>query len=128
MSIEEEMLERCLLNDPGEEELWERLDACQDEFLEEYADFDTGLDLMVITATLALNAAGCPTRMSCNGHGRQLAYVDFWIRSPNVARVCGAANRSGIGLCNCDSGGLIAETDEPMGFLRFARELRTKPH
>ncbi len=84
------------------------------------------LDLGTASATLALNAAGCPTIMACNGHQTGYPYIAFWARRERVPALRGAAEAAKVGFINGISGGLEVFSDVPDGLVRFAGELRQR--
>jgi hypothetical protein len=119
ISMEESLLENEAEPSDGER----NDDSDEDAFFDE---FGVTLDVGVASATFALNAAKCATSMSCSGHGRHAAYVQFWSRPAKVPLIVDAAKCAGVGLVNHDGGGLEVFTEDPCGMLRFARELRAR--
>jgi len=81
------------------------------------------LDLGTAAATLALNAAGCPSIMACNGHQTGYPYIAFWARREHVSLLREAAEAAHVGLINGMSGGLEVYSDVADGLVRFAGEL-----
>jgi hypothetical protein len=83
-------------------------------------------DLGTSAATLALNAAGCPTITACSGHQTGYPYIAFWSRREAVPLLLRAASVAGVGLGNAEYGALEVFTNpsDVMGLLRLARELR----
>ena len=122
LSIEEDVLGRCL-HDATDSEDFDRL---LDEILEdEFDSFETNLDFGTIAATLALNAAGCPTITSCSGHHHGIGYpqVVFWTRPHRLALLMQAAETADVGLLAGDLGWLEAYSDSMDGLMRFCRAL-----
>lgn len=126
LPFESELIARCVSTATNPDEFWDHLRNCEDEMLEEMWEFRPGLDVCVVSATLALNAAGCPTCISCSGHGRDVAFVDFWARAWAVPILCESAAAALVGLANNEEGTLAVYTDEADGLIRFARELRSR--
>src|SRR5260370_11249139 len=56
------------------------------------------LDFGTASATLVLNAAGCPTIMACSGHQTGYPYMPFWLPIVNLPLLAEAAREAGIGL------------------------------
>lgn len=87
------------------------------------------LDLGTAAATLALNAAGCPTISSCNGsHGHRYDYptVAFFAPEAKLTLLRQAAEAARVGLLTDDEGWVEVFSDVPDGLLRFAAEMRTR--
>lgn len=103
-----------------ERSYWDCLDDRDDEFF----DLGYGVEIGVLAASLALNAAKCPTFMSCNGHGSYCADIDFWTRPHRAEILAEAALEAGVGLGNCDGGAMKVYSDDALGLIRFAMELR----
>lgn len=103
--IEEEirLLDRVAL--AGDEDREDALESAQEEFTAPEA-LGVILDLGVASATLALNAAGCPTITACNGHVTGYPYVAFWARKNRVELLSRLAREAGIGFGNADLGAL----------------------
>jgi hypothetical protein len=119
IAVEQELLASCLTQtgDKDEfDELWERASNAF-ELPYELEDFPGcfeaayGLDFGTAAATLALNAAGCPTIMSCNGHGRSEPYVGFWLPVAKLALLEEAAAAAGVGLGNSINGAVAVYSD-----------------
>lgn len=126
IDAEADRLERCLAKATAPGEYWAAVDDLDDEM---YEDFDNaGLEFGVGATVFALNAAQCPTCISCNGHGREAAWVDFWTTPDRVPLLCDLAKRAGVGLNNNEGGTLVVYSDEADGLLRFAKELRANAH
>lgn len=123
IEIEAEALRDCMRDAPAPDVFWDRAHDHADDL---YADYGITLDFGLAAAVLALNAARCPTRMSCNGHGREPAYIDFWTRPERAPLLAEAARAAGVGLCNCEEGGMVVYSDEADGLHRFAAELRAR--
>lgn len=86
------------------------------------------MDLGTCAATLALNAAGCPTISACAGHVAGYPYIAFWTRASAKPLLIDAATAAGIGLGNAHHGAaeVFTNPDDAMGLLRFAQELRRR--
>lgn len=85
------------------------------------------LDLGTAAATLALNAARCPTITACIGHVARYPHVIFWARPSRIDVLCAAARDAGIGLGNALDGTLEIYTGrgDIVGLWKFARRLRS---
>jgi hypothetical protein len=117
-------LERLLLEGAVRSgDLWHFFEEHRDDVFEVVG---VDLDIGTISATLALNAARCATSMSCIGHGRHLAYVQFWARVPKVSLLAEAAKNARVGFCNHDGGGIEVYSNELEGLHRFAEEVRVR--
>ncbi len=123
LEVEGEALRECVEGDPDPDTFWERAGDHADDLYESHG---LVLDFGVAGAVFALNAARCPTRMSCNGHGREPAYVDFWTRPERAPLLADAAKAAGVGLCNCVGGGMVVYSDLAEGLHRFAVEIRRR--
>jgi hypothetical protein len=86
------------------------------------------MDLGTCAATLALNAAGCPTISACAGHVAGYPYIAFWTRASAKPLLIDAATAAGVGLGNAHHGAaeVFTNPDDAMGLLRFAQELRRR--
>lgn len=134
IDVEEQLMTPCLTEATDQEsfnQLWARAREGFDlpDELEDaptIAESAYALDFGTAAATLALNAAGCPTIISCNGHGRWEPYVGFWLPIAKLALLQEAAAAAGIGLGNSINGAVAAYSATPDGLLRFAKELRRR--
>lgn len=108
-------------------------DAVREEAFEEAAEnfaapeqLGVILDLGVASATLALNAAGCPTITACSGHVAGFPYVAFWARTTKVDLLCRVAEAAGVGVVNAEDGllNVYALPSDFHAMIRFARGLR----
>ncbi|MCA9610313.1 MAG: hypothetical protein KC619_32180 [Myxococcales bacterium] len=106
----------------GERSFWDCLDDHDDDFFE----VGHGAEPCVLSAILALNAARCPTFMSCNGHGEHCAEVDFWTRPHLAHLLADAAHAARVGLGNCTDGAMKVYSDRALGLVDFAQEVRSR--
>jgi hypothetical protein len=84
------------------------------------------LDLGVVAAVLALNAAGCRTLYSCRGgdeHAQRHPVVTFRARPFSVPTLLAAAEDARCGLENAEHGGVILYAASVDTVIRFARSL-----
>src|SRR6266542_3544997 len=133
IAVEGELLGPCLaeVRDDKYDELWEQAsNAFELQYeVEDFPDcFEAayGLDFGTAAATLALNAAGCPTIMSCNGHGRSESYVGFWLPTAELALLEQAAASARAGLGNSINGAVAVYSEMLDGLLRFAIAMRAR--
>jgi hypothetical protein len=84
------------------------------------------LDHGVIAATYALNAAGCPTLTSCNGHGGSDHHVVCWVRPNRVGLLIEAAQVAGVGVAVTAEGAVFLYGHRAEAMIRFAAELRAR--
>ena len=120
-------MERALILDAismagDERSFWDCLDDHDDDFFE----VGHGVEPCVLSAILALNAARCPTFMSCNGHGEHCAEVDFWTRPHLAHLLADAAHAARVGLGNCTDGAMKVYSDRALGLVDFAQEVRSR--
>lgn len=105
-----------------------------DQLLKHYLDGDEEEDLSddalefgVGAPTFALNAAGCFTILSCNGHGAGhgvgYPYVLFCVRPGAVPLLIAAAGEANVGLINGRDGCCEVFSDRMDGLLAFAAAL-----
>lgn len=85
-------------------------------------------DLGTCAATLALNAARCPTITACAGHVTGYPFIAFWARPAWVALLSDAARAAGVGIGNAHHGAaeVFTNADDILGLLRLARELEAR--
>ena len=81
------------------------------------------LDLGVAAAVLMLNASGCPTLYSCNGHQTGYPYVVFWAHHEYLALLIAVARSSRVGIINGVDGCLEVFAGSRDGLLLFAEEI-----
>jgi hypothetical protein len=124
LSIEYEAIASSLITAPPHDAFWNRLSDLKDD--DEYLERFGLIDPCVLSATLALNAARCPSSTSCSGHGRDVAFVMFWLRPYKVQLICDAADAAEVSVTNGDDGDAIVFSDEIFGLFRFALELRRR--
>jgi hypothetical protein len=100
------------------------IDALDDISVMELGPMDLGL----ASATLALNAVGCPTFDSCAGHIDGFPYVLFWARPAWATLLVEAAKDAGIGLYhgNFNLVEISAHSYDLLAFVRFAEALTTR--
>jgi hypothetical protein len=93
---------------------------------EAYTRLGWPFDFGVCAATLALNAAGCPTATSCAGHFEGYPIVVFWTRPRWTGLLVDAAIAARVGIGNAHEGTveIFTQPEDVLGFVRFARELR----
>jgi hypothetical protein len=132
VAIEDRLIGQCVDLASNGEEFADMFKDAESTF-GELGDFDHDdffeyafLDLGVASATLALNAAGCPTLTSCNGHYTGYPWIGFLCRPDKLPLVHEAANLAQVGLINADDGTVEAFSDRPDGLLAFAKELRRR--
>jgi hypothetical protein len=85
-------------------------------------------DFGTCAATLALNAAGCPTITACAGHVTGYPYIAFWTRPAWVPLLLEAAQAARIGLGNAEFGAaeVFTNADDLTGLLRLAHEIERR--
>lgn len=134
IATEQRLLARCLTDAEDAEDfelLWERAGEAfeppdeQDDF-PDLAESAYSLDFGTAAATLALNAAGCPTIMACSGHQTGYPYIAFWLPVVKLPLLEEAAREAGIGLGNAINGAVEVYSDAPDGLLRFAMAMRRR--
>jgi hypothetical protein len=134
IAVEQKLTRPCLTDARDKEEFDELWKRASEGFelpyeLEEFPDaFEAAfaLDLGTAAATLALNAAGCPTIMACSGHQTGYPYIAFWLPTAKLALLEEAAREGRIGLGNAIEGAVEVFSDAPDGLLRFAVEMRRR--
>lgn len=91
-----------------------------------YAELGVPTDFGTCAATLALNAAGCPTISACAGHVGGYPHIAFWARRSAKRMLIGAATTARIGLGNARYGAaeVFMNPDDALGMVRFAAALR----
>lgn len=94
----------------------------------DFAELGLPFDFGVCSATLALNAAGCPTTTSCAGHFDGYPDIVFWTRPGWVSHLVAAASAAKVGIGNALHGTVevFTQPEDVMGLVRFARELRAR--
>jgi len=85
------------------------------------------LDLGTAGAVATLNAAGCPTCWSCNGHDHGAPgghpHVGFWARAAHLPLLRECAKAACVGLIESGRGSLLLFSDRADGLHSFAREM-----
>jgi hypothetical protein len=132
LAVEVELIQRCADKAATSAEFQGFFRKAESEFTLDLPngdeDFSTlpPLDLGTAAATLALNAAGCPTIMACNGHQTGYPYIAFWGRSQHVPLLAEAATTAGVGLINGLNGCLEILSDRPDGLTSIAAAVRDR--
>jgi hypothetical protein len=98
------------------------------DYYETIIEICCGCDFGVAAATQALNAAGCFTFFSCNGHkhGQGYPFILFHVRLGILPTLIEAANESHTGLVNGGEGCAEIFSDSMDGLMRFAASLLTR--
>jgi hypothetical protein len=116
--IEKALIDEYIADASDADDFYDRFREAELAFGEE--DF---LDLGVAAAVRALNAAGCGTFTSCNGHQNACPTIVLATTVEEVQLLKQAARAAEIGLVNHVDGALEAFADWPGRLIRFAEEI-----
>jgi hypothetical protein len=126
LKVEEALVSECT-SASSDGALWKDcFRVAESDFADDDSGLPTFLDLGTAAATIALNAAGCSTIMSCNGHQTGYPYIAFWGRKKHVVLIQEAAEAAGVGFVNGLNGALEVFSDAPDGLIRLAGELHKR--
>jgi hypothetical protein len=115
--VEKELIDQCIADACDADDFHGRFRETELEFDEDF------LDLGVAAAVRTLNAAGCATFTSCNGHQHGFPTILLTATAEQADLLSQAADSAETGLVNHVDGALEAFADWPGGLVRFAEEL-----